>query len=425
MSSIGRVENFYDASPEKEWERLARHRTEFAVSMCALSEWLPPAPASILDIGGGPGRYAIALAQLGYDVTLLDLSQANLAFAKQQADAAGVTLQGYIHGNALDLSAIPNKSFDAVLLMGPLYHLLEESERRRAVTEAMRVLKPAGVLFAACITRYAAFLDAARKEPHWLIEKPDHVEALLHAGGLRIPPGSGFTDFYAFHPVEFATFIKAAGLHALALIGVEGVVANAEESINALNGPVWDAWVEMNYRLGHDPALHGASFHLLHVGRKQGHFASAIVRQGDAILLQQAQGPSDAAPCWYIPGGTVEPYETFEQAAIREVREETGIDILRVGPVAYTTHMRHVPSGRAGVAHIFEVEDWRGEIEVNDPDKVTLQARFVPMEEAIALIEHSLPYPNMRDPLLAHLRGEDVREWHYAGDDDTMRKINP
>lgn len=268
MSTPGNVEQFYDGFAAKEWERLARHRTEFAVTMRALREWLPPAPATILDIGGGPGRYSIALTQLGYDVTLLDLSQGNLAFAREKASEAGVTLRNFVHGNALDLSAFPTRSFDAVLLMGPLYHLLEESERRRAVTEALRVLKPGGLLFAACITRFAAIRDAAIKGPLWIMEKRDEIERFFQTGELRIPPGHGFTDHYAAHPTEFAPMLEAAGLHTLALIGVEGVVAGVEQAINTLDGEAWQAWVEMNYRLGHDPALHGASFHLLHVGRK-------------------------------------------------------------------------------------------------------------------------------------------------------------
>ena len=79
------VEQFYDGFAAQEWGRLERHRTEFAVTMRALRDWLPPAPATILDIGGGPGRYSIALAQLGYDVTLLDLAQGNLAFSSEKA----------------------------------------------------------------------------------------------------------------------------------------------------------------------------------------------------------------------------------------------------------------------------------------------------------------------------------------------------
>lgn len=82
---MGYVAVHYDAHPEHEWERLQRHRTEFAVTLRALDTYLPPPPATILDIGGGPGRYAIELARLGYEVTLLDLSQANLALAKDKA----------------------------------------------------------------------------------------------------------------------------------------------------------------------------------------------------------------------------------------------------------------------------------------------------------------------------------------------------
>ena len=92
-----RVRSYYDASPEREWERLERHRIEFAISLRTLLEHLPPAPARILDIGGGPGRYALALAQLGYHVTLLDLSQSNLAFARQKSAQQSITLQDLLY----------------------------------------------------------------------------------------------------------------------------------------------------------------------------------------------------------------------------------------------------------------------------------------------------------------------------------------
>ena len=98
------VEKFYDGKANAEWIRLERHRTEFAVTMRALADFLPEAPATILDVGGGPGRYAIALAQQSYSVTLVDLSQSNLTLAREKAEEAGVVLTDFIHANALDLA---------------------------------------------------------------------------------------------------------------------------------------------------------------------------------------------------------------------------------------------------------------------------------------------------------------------------------
>ena len=122
------VAQLYDSMTEREWARMDRHRTEFYVTLRALREHLPPPPARVLDCGGGPGRYAVELARWGYDVTLFDLSTGNLALAREKAAEAGVTLAGFEQGTALDLSRFADHSFDAVLLMGPLYHLLEEAE---------------------------------------------------------------------------------------------------------------------------------------------------------------------------------------------------------------------------------------------------------------------------------------------------------
>ncbi len=89
------VAGFYDDNAENEWLRMDRHRTEFAVTLRALQEHLPPPPARLLDCGGGPGRYAIELMQRGYTVTLFDLSEGNLRLAREKALEAGVELAGH------------------------------------------------------------------------------------------------------------------------------------------------------------------------------------------------------------------------------------------------------------------------------------------------------------------------------------------
>ncbi len=85
------VQAFYDKNAQNEWDRLDRHRTEFAVTLRALKDYLPHFPAEVLDVGGGPGQYSIALAKLGYQVTLLDLSEGCLQLAKKKAQETRVT----------------------------------------------------------------------------------------------------------------------------------------------------------------------------------------------------------------------------------------------------------------------------------------------------------------------------------------------
>ncbi|MEN4041128.1 MAG: methyltransferase domain-containing protein [Anaerolineaceae bacterium] len=262
------VERYYHADPIKEWERGDRHPTEFAVTFRVLDEYLPPPPARILDIGGGPGRYSIGLAQRGYQVTLLDLAEGNLELARQKAAAAGVKLDEIRQADALDLSFIPDERFDALLMMGPLYHLLTIRERIQAVVEAERVLQAGGLIFAAFITRFAGFRDAAANG--YMSEIAAHPKEYLRflETGVYYADGSGFTDAYFAHPEEVEPFMRCAGWKTLALVGVEGVVAGHESHTNQLEGTAWDFWVDLNYRLGHEPSLHGAADHLLYVGRK-------------------------------------------------------------------------------------------------------------------------------------------------------------
>jgi ubiquinone/menaquinone biosynthesis C-methylase UbiE len=263
------VQNLYRSAPEREWQRMERHRTEFAVTLRALDAHLPPAPAHVLDCGGGPGRYAIALTQRGYEVTLFDLSPELLTMAQEKAAEAGVTLHGFEQGTAIDLSRFADDSFDAVLLMGPLYHLLDEDDRKQALAEAYRVVKPDGPVFVAFITRYAAHIDAVARYPARAFEQAQDYCHIAQTGLL--PPRTdgvvAFTAYFA-HPAEAAPLCRSVGLDVLSVLGVEGVVSGRESLINALDGPAWDFWLDMNYDVAHDPVIHGGVEHLLVVCRK-------------------------------------------------------------------------------------------------------------------------------------------------------------
>jgi ubiquinone/menaquinone biosynthesis C-methylase UbiE len=265
MSST--VQSYYDANAQLEWERFDRHRLEFAITKRALAEFLPPSPAAILDCGGGPGRYAIHLTQLGYRVTLLDLAQGNLALARQRASEIGVEVAAVVHGNALDLSRFAADAFDAVLLLGPLYHLVTQPERDQAVREALRVLRPGGMFFAAFITLYAPFRDSiAKGYLKKLADDPSLAETLLRDQSDNV----GFTDAWFARPAEVRPWLETFPLRTRALLATEGVAAGHEQHLNALDEASFEYWVDLSYRLCGDPHLLGAADHLLYVGEKAG-----------------------------------------------------------------------------------------------------------------------------------------------------------
>lgn len=265
-----KVENFYNRNFQREWDRLERHRTEFAVTMQAFEDYLPKPDAAILDVGGGPGRYAIALARMGYQVTLLDLSQENLNMALKKAYDAGVKLSGYIPGDARDLKCLTSESFDAALILGPFYHIHCQNDREKVLSEVNRILKPKGIVAAAFIIRNAVIRDTAKYDPIRIIEDGEILEEVLNTGILKMPEDSDdFTDAYFSLPSEIIPFMKWGGFETLTMVACEGVISLIEEKVNELEGEVWKKWVKLNYRLGQDPSVFGSAEHILYMGKKK------------------------------------------------------------------------------------------------------------------------------------------------------------
>ena len=222
----------------------------------------------MLDCGGGPGRYAIELARQGYEVVLFDLSAGNLALAREKAAEAGVALT-FVQGTALDLSRFADGEFDAVLLMGPLYHLLEESERRQALAEAYRVPDPAGrssqrslrgtrpIEIAPQVIPISCWINAVSTTGSWRM-------ARRRRGMTAMSPSLPIS----LTPAKVAPACWSAGFEVAAVLGVEGVVSAAEDEINKLDGPAWDAWLDVNWQVASDPCIHGGVEHLLVVAHK-------------------------------------------------------------------------------------------------------------------------------------------------------------
>lgn len=267
-SVLAEVAAYYDHQVDREWHRLTRHRVEYGVTLRALRDTLPP-NARVLDVGGGPGRYAVALAAAGHSVTLLDLSPRMLERAQEHAADRRVRLAALVEGTATDLSRFDNGSFDAVLLLGPLYHLPVAEDRVRAVRECRRVLEPGGVLLAAFITRYAPLRYLARTDPRLLLRDAARYETLLESGVLPEPFDMALPYAYHARPEEIVPLLRLSGFDVLRLLAAEGIVDGVEERVCALQGPAWDAWADLNYDLADDPGLLAASTHILAIARRR------------------------------------------------------------------------------------------------------------------------------------------------------------
>ena len=262
---IREVEQFYDEQYE-EWERLAWHLPEFEVTKRYMLKYIT-GNKKVLDIGGGPGRYSIFLAQQGHEVTLLDLSGKNIRQAINHAEEAGVHLDSCIHGNALWLHEYLYKEeqFDVVLLMGPLYHLLREEDRMQALQEAMRMLKPGGIMIAAFISAYAPIQDYAVELSDY--GDIDHVLNYLK-DGRNHADDTGFTTAYFSTREEAKGLMESAGLEELVFAGVENILCGKERMLHALSEEQKEKWLELAWRLSADEKLLGMSQHFLYIGRK-------------------------------------------------------------------------------------------------------------------------------------------------------------
>ncbi len=253
----------------KEWERLSGPvgELERLRTQAILARHLPPAPAVIVDVGGGAGAYAVPLAKRGYQVHLIDPVQLHLEQAHSYAAKSGVTLASIVRGDARHLD-FPRSRADAVLLFGPLYHLVRRSDRFRALREARRVLKPHGVLFAASISRFASLLDGLARGFFQDPEFRKIVEADLARGVHRneTDKPSYFTTAYFHRPGELAAEVSKAGFGDVQILAIEGPAWST-----ARFGPAWrdreqrEKLLELLSWIESESSLQGASAHVMAV----------------------------------------------------------------------------------------------------------------------------------------------------------------
>jgi ubiquinone/menaquinone biosynthesis C-methylase UbiE len=268
----GEIRKHYDEVAEEE-ARLGKHsgQLEFYRTKEIISRHLPKKRSVILDIGGGPGRYACWLARLRHRVHLVDPVPLHIEQAKAASDSQPrKPLASATVGDARKLKFADN-SADVVLFLGPLYHLVRRGDRVKSLSEAYRTLRPGGLLFAAAISRFASAFDGlfrgfVKDARFFRIVQRD-----LKGGQHRNPTNNPryFTTAFFHHPNELRREIQDAGFASPQLYGLEGpgwLLANFERY-----------WSDRKLRarlltivrsLEAEPTLAGQSAHILAVARK-------------------------------------------------------------------------------------------------------------------------------------------------------------
>jgi len=265
------VRDYYTGQVRKEWRRLVRdayHRLELETTLHYLEKYLPPT-GLILDAGGGPGRYTIELARRGYELVMLDMTPANLEFARRQIRRAKVqaNIRDVTEGTLVDLSRYAEGTFDAVLCLGgPLSHVLDAQKRKRAISELVRVARRGAPILVSVMSRLS-LLVVELMEFQYELEMP-HYRQIRDTGDYE--GGSGFTACHFFLPEELRAAFGAQAVTELEMVGLEGLSSHHNTKLNQLakNPLRWQIWWETHLQTCTHPAVVGLSEHMLIVCQK-------------------------------------------------------------------------------------------------------------------------------------------------------------
>lgn len=222
MSRI--VKEFYNSNASLEWERLDLPlcRVEFASTLRLIEKYFPK-QGRVCDIGSGPGRYSIELIRRGYDVTLFDLSEEEIRLARERLDNLRLSAERFIVGDAQDMSDLASEWFDAALILGPMYHIVEPLKRKDVLRELARILKPQG-------TAIIAYLNSWGLIKTGIVDFPNQyrdIEVLRSMLGERTFRGRSLKNFpegYWSTPEIALSEVKWAGLEVVSYAGAESFV---------------------------------------------------------------------------------------------------------------------------------------------------------------------------------------------------------
>ena len=254
------LEQYYNKFCED--KRLTRRHgnVEYVTSMKYIHKYLEDMPkdAKILDIGAGTGRYSVALAEEGYDVTAVELVKYNLGILKQK----GSSVKAY-QGTALNLKRFEDNSFDLTLLFGPMYHLCTMDEKKKALSEAVRVTKTGGIILVAyCMNEYSILTYGF---------KQNHMKEIIEQGKISdnfrvIPSKEDLYDYVRLEDIEDIN--HSANVERIQIISADGPANYMRQTLNAMDDETYELFIQYHLSTCERPELLGACEHTVDILRK-------------------------------------------------------------------------------------------------------------------------------------------------------------
>lgn len=270
MTNFNKIKNYYKFFNEK--DRLVADNSgklEYEMTMRILNKYLPK-EAKILDLGGAAGAYSFPLAEMGYEVYLADLSEDLINQAKEENENKINKIKSCNVVNAIDLSIYEDSQFDVVLLFGPLYHLLEEKERKQCLKEVNRVLKNNGIVFASFIPYLSgAIAIVDRYFRHLEQVNEDTLDEVFNSGKFNNISDNGFQEGYYPTSKEIEELFNNCNFEKIDIKSIRGIGYEKENDIyNITDTRMFDKILELIESTSSKNEIIEMCGHAMYIGKK-------------------------------------------------------------------------------------------------------------------------------------------------------------